>query len=315
MPIPEENQDSWKNGGPSPNDSSLLMNSQMKSDSSNSYINPPYNIPSMTKGNSYQPYSSYTSDRSYVPAHLMSAGGVTGSSHGIVNQYNLIYHQDEEELLNFTRKMFVFFSMQKIILGLFILFVYNNVRFTEYVKGSFWIFVISVFIMMTVLFLVHVSLEIMRKSPQSYVCYFLFTLTECWVVAFILATTDASTAFVFTGTVTSMVLGITIFLHTNTINYLRGFLSVVLMGALIFALCVATLNYTDMVTILVCLTGGLMFGVFLLSKAFTWIQGKSSLQLTKDDYVIGSLTVYVDFGFILLLMMFVMLAMIKSFLS
>ena len=283
----------------------MLNSQQMKSDSSSSYVNAPYNVP----GRSNQPFSSYTSDRSFVPANLASGGS------GVKSQYNLVHQQDEEELLNFTRKMFVFFSMQKIMLGLFILFVYNDVGFTAYVRGSFWLFAISAFMMMTVLLLVHISLEFVRRPPQSYLCYFLFTLTECWVVAFVLATTDAATAFVFTVTATAVVLGITVFLHTTTISYLRGALSVLLTGALIFGLCAATLNYADMVTILVCLTGGLMFGFFLLSKAFTWLQGRSNFLLTKDDYVIGSLTIYVDFGFILLLMMFVMLAMIKSFLA
>lgn len=227
----------------------------------------------------------------------------------------MIYQQDEEELLNFARKMFTFFSMQKIILGTFIMFVYNNVPFTNYIKSNFFIFAISAFILLTVLFMVHIALDFVRKPPQSYVCYFMFTLSECWVVAFILATTDGSTVFLFTSTVTGMVMAISLFLNTNTLNWLRGVFALSLMLAFMFFLSVMTLNYADLVTIMVCMVGGLMFGIFLLSKAFQLLQGKYSHNLTKEDYVIGSLTVYADFGFVLLLMLFIMLAMIKSFLS
>lgn len=164
--------------------------------------------------------------------------------------------------------MFAFFSLQKILLSLFILFVYNNVPFTGYVKETFFIFAISAFIFLTVLMMVHIALEVIRKPPQSYICYLMFTLSECWVVAFILATTDGSTVFLFTSTLTSMVIAIALFLHTNVINWIRGIISLVLMGSLMFLICVLTLNYTDMITILVCLVGGLMFGIFLLSKAF-----------------------------------------------
>ncbi len=195
------------------------------------------------------------------------------------------------------------------------MFVYNNVPFTDYIKSNFFIFAISAFILLTVLFMVHIALDFVRKPPQSYVCYFMFLISECWVVAFILATTDGSTVFLFTCTLTGMVFAISLFLNTNTISWLRGLLSLVLMLILMFLISVLTLNYTDMVTILVCMTGGLMFGMFLLSKAFQLLQGKYSHNLNKDDYVIGSLTIYADFGFVLLLMLFIMLAMIKSFLS
>lgn len=87
------------------------------------------------------------------------------------------------------------------------------------------------------------------------------------------------------------------------------------MTIVMFLISILTLNYTDMVTILVCMVGGLLFGFFLLNKAYAIIERKYPFQLTIEDYIIGSLTIYVDFGFVLLLMLFVMLAMIKSFSS
>jgi hypothetical protein len=87
------------------------------------------------------------------------------------------------------------------------------------------------------------------------------------------------------------------------------------MATLTFVMAVLTLNFADMITIIVCTIGGLLFGVFLLHKAFSLISNKYPHALTKNDYIIGSLTIYVDFGFVLLLMLFIMLAMIKNFTS
>jgi hypothetical protein len=87
------------------------------------------------------------------------------------------------------------------------------------------------------------------------------------------------------------------------------------MGSITFVIAILTLNYADMITIVVCAIGGLLFGVFLLHKAFSLINNKFGHTLTKYDYIIGSLTIYADFGFVLLLMLFVMLAMIKNFTS
>ena len=112
-----------------------------------------------------------------------------------------------------------------------------------------------------------------------------------------------------------MVVAISLFLNTNNLSWLHGIVALILMIVVVFLLSVMTLNYTDIITICVCLTGGLLFGIFLLHKSFQLLTNRYTHSLTKDDYVIGSLTIYVDFGFVLLIMLFIMLAMIKSFTS
>jgi hypothetical protein len=79
------------------------------------------------------------------------------------------------------------------------------------------------------------------------------------------------------------------------------------------------------ITIVICLLGGIFFGIFLLNKAFFLLlpaqqrsvsNHQSSSELTKEDSVIGCISlIYVDFGFVLLLFLFVMLAMIKYYLN
>lgn len=96
----------------------------------------------------------------------------------------------------------------------FIIFTYNHVEFTEFIYRNFFIFAIAAFVFMTILLMVHVALDFLRRPPQSYICYILFTLSECWVIGFLLAATDASTVFLFACSLTAMVMAISIFLHT-----------------------------------------------------------------------------------------------------
>lgn len=77
----------------------------------------------------------------------------------------MLFQQDDEEVLSFTRKMFTFFAMQKIFLALFIVFVYNNVTFTQLVRHNFFIFAISAFIFLTILMMVHTALDFVKRSP------------------------------------------------------------------------------------------------------------------------------------------------------
>lgn len=77
----------------------------------------------------------------------------------------MLGQQDDEELLYFTRKMFTFFSLQKILLGAWITYVYNNVPLTDYIKINFFIFAVSAFTFMTILLMVHTALDFVRKPP------------------------------------------------------------------------------------------------------------------------------------------------------
>lgn len=200
-------------------------------------------------------------------------------------------------------------------MAIFLTITYNNVPFTNFIRDNFYIFAIAAFVFLTVLMLVHTALDYVRRPPQCYICYLTFTVSECWVVAFFLARTDGATVFLFAATLTSMVLAISIFLNTKTLTWTRGLISLLLMASLMFVITYMTLNYTDIITIIICIVGGLLFGCFLLSKTFALLHSRYSHALSRDDYVIGCLTLYVDFGFVLLIMLFIMLAMIKSFTS
>lgn len=98
-------------------------------------------------------------------------------------------------------------------MGIFITYTYNNVPFTEFIGQNFHLFAIAAFVLITILFMVHVALDLVRKPVYSHICYILFTLAECWVIAFLLANTDPSTVFLFATTLTAMVLAICIFIH------------------------------------------------------------------------------------------------------
>jgi len=114
----------------------------------------------------------------------------------------------------------------------------------------------------------------------------------------------------------SNVVAISIFISTQEyLNWKRGIFALGLMGATTFSVSVVMLSSVDVITILLCLSGGIFFGIYLLSKMFQMMEGKYTIPLRQDDYLIGSLSIYVDFGFVLLLILFVMLAMIKSFVS
>lgn len=50
-------------------------------------------------------------------------------------------------------------------MAFFILYTYNDVLFTKFIEANFYIFAIAAFIFLSVLMMVHVALDFVRKSP------------------------------------------------------------------------------------------------------------------------------------------------------
>ena len=121
----------------------------------------------------------------------------------------------------------------------------------------------------------------------------------------------------------------------------RGFLYVLITIILCGLISVLSLNYTDGTSILISMCAGFLFGLFLLNKVFTILRSTPSIytnysqypdpyqqqstgahqqvitsrvhEITPNDHIIGFVEViYADFGFVLVLLLFVMLAMIKA---
>ena len=172
---------------------------------------------------------------------------------------------------------------------------------------------------------------------------------------------DDSAVFLFTNILTAMVFAVTVFLSSahrphsangesllphhlmataatggtdyqkmnnnkstlHDLTWKRGLSFIVCTVLIVCVICfsILDLEYTKIITVVICLIGGFCFGIFLLSKAFSLLlsaqqkggHGQAN-ELYKDDAVIGCISlIYVDFGFVLLLFLFVMLGMIKAF--
>ena len=58
-------------------------------------------------------------------------------------------------------------------------------------------------------------LDVKHWRTFQHVVYLLFMVSEGWVVAYVLAKTDGSTAFLFTNTLTAMVIAVSAFLSSG----------------------------------------------------------------------------------------------------
>jgi len=85
---------------------------------------------------------------------------------------------------------------------------------------------------------------------------------------------------------------------------------------MLFVFCLVSLftfNFVDFGTIFIGFLGGALLGVFMINKAMFLLSGNTDIVLL-NDYLLGFIKlVYLDFGFVLLILSLVMLSMIEIF--
>ena len=153
--------------------------------------------------------------------------------------------------------------------------------------------------------------------------------------------TDDSAVFFFANILTAMVYSVSLFLSSSSLpshqtemeplistggteghpsvkaftwKRAMGFIFSTLLFVLVAAVVLVDMRYAQWVTLFLCLAGGLCFGCFIVYKAQSLLNARARHhELCKDDAVIGCISlIYVDFGFVLVLFLFVMLGMIKA---
>lgn len=228
--------------------------------------------------------------------------------------------------------------------------VYNSEDLIAFISRpeNFVFLIIATAPMLGILWFIHKMMPNLRNSQTvrrwhytQYFCYFLFIISKCYIVAYILVETDMDTVYLFANTLTAMSIGVTAFLSSgrrvseleeqgysryggqSTLTWRRGLAFVLATDIIVLFLTLMMIPFVGGVTIFICFSGGIMFGLFLLSKALFLLQGShmkgasqqvNQIELTKEDYIIGGMRViYVDFSFVLMLFLFVMLSMVKVF--
>ena len=128
--------------------------------------------------------------------------------------------------------------------------------------------------------------------------FILFTMSEAWVISFIMLKSDDSAVFFFTNILTAMVFSVTLFLSSSnrtkmteepllphqggatggsdyqnilkSFTWMRGLTFIMMTLLVVFVACVilVDMRYAQWITLFICLLGGLCFGCFIIFKAF-----------------------------------------------
>jgi FtsH-binding integral membrane protein len=133
-----------------------------------------------------------------------------------------------------------------------------------------------------------------RKVPHNYILLSVFTFTEAYLVAFIASAYTPETVGIAAFMTTGMVLGLVVFAWRTDCDFTSWGPYLMMFGFAfaIFSL-FAMLFASEIMNTFICLVGVVFFGIYLIYDIQIIVGGKQ-YQLSKEDYIIGSLILYID---------------------
>lgn len=197
---------------------------------------------------------------------------------------------------DFIKKVYGILTVQLLITVLFCIISMTNkavAKFQKHHKEVFWMCVIVNIIILLVLMCYS---ESAKKVPINYILLFIFTACQSYLVSY--ACTRASPKIVLmAATMTcAMTLALTLYACVADTDFTTsGGILFVCSIALLLGGLFAMLSQNKTLHIILACFGVLLFGIYLIYDTQLIVGGPNrKYQLGYDDYIIGSLMLYVD---------------------
>lgn len=233
------------------------------------------------------------------------------NDYGGVNVHNNVYQPqiDEDDLemgsnksiyfntqlrLGFIRKVYGILSAQLLLTMLMCIISCTSKDFARFQLQNPAIFWISFGVSLITLIALSCFRSVARTVPTNYVLLLLFTVCEGYMVSFICSTTNPRIVLMAASMTCAITLALTYYACTTKTDFtmMGGLLFVFSIVLLLFGIFLMFTQNKVLHIIYSCL-GVLLYSVYLIYDT-QLIVGDKSRQLEIDDYVIGSLMLYMD---------------------
>lgn len=134
-----------------------------------------------------------------------------------------------------------------------------------------------------------------RNVPTNYYLMAAFTFCEAYVVAFVCAVVnDGQTVLAAAFFTAAMVIGLTIYALTTKHDFTLcgGFMFLV--GAVFVMFGIFSVFFGPTARMIYCVLGVIIFGIYLIVDTQLICGGKRSYSLSKEDYILGAVILYLD---------------------
>jgi FtsH-binding integral membrane protein len=200
-------------------------------------------------------------------------------------------HNDRKK---FISKVYALLTVQLLVTAIFVSIVLAVEPLRKGVKENYWIVILAWLLTIFFLLAIFFGRKFARVYPRNYIASFTFTLLQSYIVAFFCAKYDPITVVIAACLTFAVTIALTVYACKTKKDFtsMGGVLTVLIMASVCFAfLMIFFMSIWG--NILVCVLISILYGVFIIYDTQLIAGGRYS-ELTYDDYVIGSLILYID---------------------
>ncbi|CAL4184957.1 unnamed protein product, partial [Meganyctiphanes norvegica] len=137
--------------------------------------------------------------------------------------------------------------------------------------------------------------SVRRKTPHNYICLFLFTLAEGWLIGCAAATYEADEVMYAVGATLAVTLGLTLFAFQTKWDFtmMGGMLYVFLIVLFFFGI-IAAIVQNNITNLVYACCGALLFSFYIVYDTQILIGGNHKLAISPEEYVFAALNIYLD---------------------
>ncbi|XP_027203900.1 glutamate NMDA receptor-associated protein 1 lifeguard isoform X1 [Dermatophagoides pteronyssinus] len=198
--------------------------------------------------------------------------------------------------LGFIRKVYGILSVQLAITFGFVVALSANEKAVQWTRQNSWIMFVALGVVLVTMITLTCCGNMARKTPHNYICLFLFTLAQSFLVG-VIASMYQVQIVIYAVLITGVIcLGLTLFAFQTKIDFtvFNGMMFIIFLVFMMFGFIKIFFPHNNTMHLIYSCIGALLFSAFLLIDTQMIVGGTHKHQLSTEDYVFAALTLYLD---------------------
>lgn len=204
-------------------------------------------------------------------------------------------NHEQENRIGFIRKVYGILTAQFCLTTLITGIIVAVESIQEWLFINWPFLLVCVLINFSVLIALLCFRKISREYPKNLILLTIFTISESLLVGNFAAFFDPLTVLMAAVLTLGVTIGVTVYavFTKSEFTTLRGIMSGLFLGLILYIIFFAVFLQTRLVGLMICLVFIIIYTIFIVIDTQRIVGGKR-WQLSYDDYIIGSLCLYID---------------------
>mmetsp|Transcript_18434 Transcript_18434/g.33207 ORF Transcript_18434/g.33207 Transcript_18434/m.33207 type:complete len:235 (+) Transcript_18434:374-1078(+) len=205
-------------------------------------------------------------------------------------------NKESWELRNgFITKVYGILLSQLLLTAAVVYTIFKVEALQDYLIENIWVYILCICLVVTTLIAMFCFHVIGRTVPWNYIMLFIFTVSEAVLIGVFCANFHPVTIFIAVVMTLQVTVVLTIYAFTTKSDFTigRAMLAVVAMTAIMFFLMMGLFYRTSWLAVLMSGVFCIIYGLYIVIDTQSII-ANHKYSVDVDDYIIGSLCLYVD---------------------